>query len=103
MMSAINVLVENAVERARKAGDLDDLPGAGRPIEPSSLTADPFAHVYAESGAMHPLSAMRRRIEEARAELREAVDPQARRALKTKIALLETQLAAEAEAFRRYT
>ena len=52
---------------------------------------------------MHPLSAMRRRIEEARAELQKTTDPQARRAMETKITLLETQLAIEGETFRRYT
>ena len=103
MTSAINFLVQNAVKRACKAGDLEDLPGAGRPLKPSSLTTDPFAHVYAESGAILPPSTMRGRITEARAELRTTADPRARRALETKIALLETQLAIEGETFRCYT
>ncbi|MFA8387471.1 MAG: DnaJ family domain-containing protein [Pelagibaca sp.] len=102
MESAINRLVENTVERARRNGDLDDLPGAGRPIEKSSLTTDPLAHVYLESGAIHPVAALKARIVEARAELDKTTDPETRRALQTRIAQLETQSAVEAETFRRY-
>jgi hypothetical protein len=102
MRSATNRLVENAVERSRRNGDLDDLRGAGRPIEKSSLTTDPFAHVYLESGAMHPVAALKARIAEARAELDKTTDPETRPALRARIAQLETQSAVEAEIFRRH-
>ena len=103
MESAINRLVEIAVERARRKGDLDNLRGAGRPIEKSSLTTDPFAHVYAESGVMHPVQELQEKIAQVRSKLAETSDPDARLALQKEIAQLETRRAVEAETFRKYT
>lgn len=85
MESAIDRLVENAIESARRDGDLDDLRGAKRPIEKSNLTTDPFAHVYLESGAMNPVATLKAKIAEAQAKLDKATDPETRHALQTKI------------------
>ncbi|MEQ8294391.1 MAG: DUF1992 domain-containing protein [Roseovarius sp.] len=97
-----NALIENAFRRAQENGDLDDLPGAGKPIAESSLNADPFAHVYAESGAMTPFSELRRQIEEARARLAAASDPEEQRAIQTEISGLEMRKAIEMETWKRY-
>ncbi|WP_422029855.1 DnaJ family domain-containing protein [Roseovarius sp.] len=97
-----NALIENAFRRAQENGDLDDLPGAGKPIAESSLNADPFAHVYAESGAMTPFSELRRKIEAARARLAAASDPEERRAIQTEISGLEMRRAVEMETWTRY-
>ncbi|KZY46040.1 hypothetical protein A3731_32060 [Roseovarius sp. HI0049] len=97
-----NALIEAAFRRAQENGDLDDLPGAGKPIAESSLTADPFAHVYAESGAMTPFSEVQRQIEAARARLAEAGDAGARKAIRAEISALETRKAVEMETWRRY-
>ena len=72
-------LIENAFRQAQENGDLDNLPGAGKPIAESSLTSDPFAHVYAESGTMTPLGEMQRKIEAAKQRLAGATDPEAKR------------------------
>lgn len=98
----INQLIENAFKRASDNGDLDDLRGAGKPIDPSSLTADPFAHVYGESGTMTPVGAMREKIADARHRLAEATDADRKRAIEREISLLETQAAVEMETFKRH-
>ena len=95
-------LVDAAFKRAQDNGDLDDLPGAGRPIDPSALTADPFAHVYRESGAQTPLSAVREKIDNARQRLCGAPGPAERRAAQREIATLEAQLGVEMEALGRH-
>lgn len=95
-------LVELAFKRALENGDLDDLPGAGKPIDPSSLTTDPFAHVYSESGAMTPVGSLQRQIEAARARLALETDAEKRRLIETEIAALETRKAVEMETFKRH-
>lgn len=97
-----NSLIENAFRQAQENGDLDNLPGAGKPIAKSSLNADPFAHVYAESGAMTPFSEMRRKIEATQARLAAATDPEERRAIQTEISELEMRKAVEMETWKRY-
>lgn len=96
-------LIDKAFKRARDNGDLDNLPGAGKPIKQSSLNTDPFAHTYAESGAMTPFSVLQRRINEARTRLAETIDPEQRRALQTEISALETRKAIEMETWKRYS
>ncbi|MEQ8899228.1 MAG: DUF1992 domain-containing protein [Roseovarius sp.] len=97
-----NSLIESAFRRAQENGDLDDLPGAGKPIAKSSLTADPFAHVYAESGAMMPWPELQRRIEAARARLADVTEAEARKAIQAEISALETRKAIEIETWTRY-
>lgn len=97
-----NSLIETAFRQAQENGDLDNLPGAGKPIAKSSLTSDPFAHVYAESGAMTPFSEIRRKIEAARVRLAKATEPEARQAIQAEISALETRKAVEMETWKRY-
>jgi hypothetical protein len=98
----MNKLVELAFKRALESGDLDDLPGAGKPIDPASLTADPFAHVYAEGGVMSPVGALQKRIDAARDRLKLETDPEARRVIQREILALGTRKAVEMETFKRY-
>ncbi|TNF17920.1 MAG: DUF1992 domain-containing protein [Rhodobacteraceae bacterium] len=97
-----NLLVDAAFKRAQDNGDLENLPGAGKPIPPGNLNSDPFAHVYGESGAMTPFGDMQSRISEARKRLNEATDPAQRRAIQTEISSLETRKAIEMETWKRY-
>lgn len=96
-------ILDAAFKRAEENGDFDDLPGAGKPIKKSSLTTDPFAHVYSESGAMTPVQSMQGKIDAARKRLRETDDPAERRVIETELAMLETRKAIEMETFKRYT
>lgn len=95
-------LIENAFRQAQENGDLDNLPGAGKPIAESSLTSDPFAHVYAESGTMTPLGEMQRKIEAAKARLAGVTDPEAKRKIQAEISELEMRKAVEMETWKRY-
>jgi hypothetical protein len=95
-------LVELAFQRALENGELDNLRGAGKPIEKSSLTTDPFAHVFGESGVMSPLGALQRRIDAAQAQLKAEDDAEKRRAIRLEIAALETRKQVEMETFKRY-
>lgn len=95
-------LIDKAFKRAQENGDLDGLPGAGKPIKQSVLTADPFAHTFAESGAMTPFGVLKGQIENARKRLAEAEDPEQRRAIQTEISQLETRKAIEMETWKRY-
>ena len=95
-------LVELAFKRAQENGELDDLPGTGKPIKPSSLTTDPFAHVYRESGTMTPNGSLQRQIKAARERLARETDAGRRRLIETELAQLETRTAVEMESFKRY-
>ena len=96
-------LIDKAFKRAQDNGDLDDLPGAGKPFKKSSLNADPFAHVFAESGAMTPFGVLQASIDKTRARLAETKNPEERRAIQTEIATLETRKAIEMETWKRYS
>ncbi|SMY06787.1 DnaJ family domain-containing protein [Flavimaricola marinus] len=96
-------LIDKAFKRAEENGELDDLPGKGKPIEKSSLNADPFAHVYAESGNMTPFGAINAQISDAHKRLAETTDPAQRRAIQTELSELETRKAIEMETWKRYS
>ncbi|GGF48257.1 protein of unknown function [Mameliella alba] len=102
-MDMFESFIDQAFRRAQENGDLDDLPGTGKPIEPSSLTVDPFAHTFAESGAMTPFGMLQVRIDEARKRLAEASDSEQRRAIQSEISALETRKAIEMETWKRYS
>lgn len=96
-------LLDNAFNRAKENGDFDDLPGSGKPIEPSKLNTDPFAKAYGESEAMTPFGIMQRKTNEARERLAAETDPDKRKAIQTEISMLETRKAIEMETWRRYS
>lgn len=97
-----NSLIELAFKRAEQNGELDNLSGAGKPIDLSDTNADPFAHVFEQSGAMTPFGAIQRKIDAARAQLSEETDSARMRAIQTEISALETRKAIEMEAWKRY-
>ena len=99
----IGTLVEMAFKRALEKGEIDDLPGAGKPIEKNTLTADPFAHIYRESGTMTPVAALQGQINDARKRLATETDADRRRAIQTEISLLETRKSVEMETVKRYS
>lgn len=96
-------LLDIAFRQALENGDLDDLPGAGKPLDPADFNTDPFAHVYREGEVMTPFGALRHQIDSARNRLAAETDPEKRRAIQTEISALETRKAIEMETFRRYS
>ncbi len=107
MSSFLDSLVERALAEARAKGALDNLPGAGKPIPPETLARSAYDDLYAralsESGAVHPLAEMQRKITEAQARLAQAADPEVQRALRKEIADLQTRQAVEMEQLKRYS
>lgn len=75
-----DVLIDAAMKRARENGDFDNLPGEGKPINPSSLTADPFAKVFGD-GVMTPLGALQNQIDALHKELNNLTDSDACKAV----------------------
>jgi hypothetical protein len=102
MPSFIDELVERALAEAKARGELDNLPGMGQPLDPSTLSADLFAKTLAESGAVHPIAAMGRQLKELRQQLSEVPDPDVRRTIEKEIADLQTRQAVEMEQLRRF-
>jgi hypothetical protein len=103
MSSFIDQLIERALAEAQARGELDNLPGMGRPIEPSTLSTDLFAKTLTESGAMHPIAALARQIRELQSRLVDTAEPDARRAIQKEIADLQTRQALEMEQLRRFS
>ncbi|WP_157966431.1 DnaJ family domain-containing protein [Oceanibium sediminis] len=95
-------MLDRAFKRALDDGVLDNLPGQGKPLDPSKLTADPFAHVFSESGVMSPFAQLQGEIDDARTRLAGATDPTQRRDIQAEISTLETRKAIEMETFNRY-
>ncbi len=95
-------LIERALAEARARGEFDNLPGMGRPIELSTLSADVFAKTLAESGAVHPIAFMGRRIKDLRERLAETADPETRQAIQMEAADIQTREAVEIEKLRRF-
>ena len=103
MSSFIDQLIERAFAEAQVRGEFDNLPGMGRPIEPSTLSADVFAKTLAESGAVHPIAAIARQIRELQSRLADTAEPEVRRAIQKQIADLQTRQAVEMEQLRRFS
>lgn len=95
-------MVERALAEANARGELDNLPGAGKPLDPSTLSANVFAKTLTESGAVHPIAATGRQVRELRERLSETSDRDARRAIEKAIADLRMRQAVEMEQLRRF-
>ncbi|MDO5703763.1 MAG: DUF1992 domain-containing protein [Paracoccus sp. (in: a-proteobacteria)] len=95
-------LAERQILRARAEGQLDDLPGAGKPL--GSLEGDAEAigfRIMAEAGALPREIALRKAVEAQHRILRDA-PPQTAQAETAKLADLQLRLDIEAEARRRF-
>jgi len=95
--------IDRIVAAAEKRGELDNLPGAGKPL---TDTRDPhdalISRLMSEASVKHPIAVIREQLTEARATLATLSDDDDRRAEMLHIADLELKLALELEALRRY-
>lgn len=95
-MSWLWRIAERAIEAARDDGDLDGLPGAGRPLPKEALgtgmdAVEEAGHrAMKKAGAVPPEVALMQRAAAERRVLAEASDPEARRAAMK--ALADTQM-----------
>ncbi|MEJ6397685.1 DnaJ family domain-containing protein [Yoonia sp. 208BN28-4] len=96
-------MIDRAIEKARREGQLDNLPGEGQPIKDLHAPKDAVLdRIAAEAGATSPLVVLRNQINDARAHLQTLTDPQARKDQMKVIADLQLRLSLEMEAHARF-
>lgn len=99
----LEILIDRAVAKARREGQFDNLPGAGKPITDLHAPADAVLdRIAAEAGAVAPLVVLRKQVVAAQAELATLTDSQARTAQMKVIADLQLRLSLEIEAQTRF-
>lgn len=102
-MLLLATLVEQRIADAMAAGEFDDLPGAGRPLDLDDDTLVPeelrVAHrILKNAGFLPPALEARRQIADAAGLLRAATRDDERRRAAVKLALLAARLEAEGRA-----
>ena len=103
MAHPLESLIDQIVQKAQKRGDFDDLPGAGKPlVHPDNPNDAVLARLLKEADATSPIVVMRRQIVAAQQRLKTLTCPDARKLCMREIADLQTRLAIEMDAFRKY-
>ena len=105
-MTFLDHLAEQRIEAAIAAGDLDNLPGAGRPLQ---LDDDPLVpeelrlayRVLRNAGFVPPELQARAEIASVQTLLRHATDDAGRKRAVARLALLEAKLELEGRALPR--
>lgn len=96
-------LIDQQIAAAERAGQFDNLPGAGKPLK---LEGDPkdalLDRVRKEADVTSPLVVLKRQIAEAQQQLQPLTDPEARKVQMKVLADLQMRLAMEIEAFKRF-
>ena len=103
MAHPLESLIDQIVQKAEKRGDFDNLAGAGKPLVHPDNPADAVLNrLMKEADAKSPVVVIKRQIVDAQDELKGLDDPADRKAKMRQIADLQTRLAIEMEAFRKY-
>ncbi|MEJ6404470.1 DnaJ family domain-containing protein [Yoonia sp. 2307UL14-13] len=96
-------LIDQQIEAARRRGEFDNLPGAGKPLD---LTGDPkdalLDRMAKDAEVRSPVGVLREQIAASKARLADLTDPDQRKAEMKILADLQTRLAVEIEAFKRF-
>ncbi len=91
------------MQNAERRGDFDDLPGAGKPLphldDPQNAVLN---RMMKEADAKSPITILRQQILASHARLKALADEAERKAEMLYLAELQTKLAIEMEAFRKY-
>lgn len=86
-------LINARIEAAKEAGDFDDLPGAGKPLE---KIEDPegavFNRMLRDAGAVPEYVALARELAHLRQELRETSDRTRRRDILTEMSMMQVRI-----------
>ncbi len=99
----LSSLIDQIIQKAEKNGDFDDLPGAGKPLPPLRNPSDAvLSRIMKEADAKAPVVVLREQVLAASARLKTITDPEARKAEMLVLSELQTKLAIEMEAFRKY-
>ena len=103
MNHPLSALIDQIVQNADRQGAFDDLPGAGKPLahldDPQNAVLN---RIMKEADAKSPVVVLRRQILAAQKKLKAASDDTTRKAIMLQLAELQTKLAIEMEAFRKY-
>ncbi len=103
MSHPLSFLVDNAIRAAEADGAFENLPGAGKPLAnldaPGNAVID---RMLKEAKAKPPVVVFKEKIIACQERLRELHDPDARKAEMRRLADLQTRLAIEQEALRRF-
>ena len=107
-MQFLDRLIEQRIETAIAAGELDDLPGAGRPLilDDDRLVPEELRVAYRmlkNAGFVPPELETRNEIGSVQALLRRATDDSVRKRAIARLALLEAKLELEGRALPRGT
>lgn len=103
-MSWVALVSGKRIEDAIDRGEFDDLPGAGKPLDPDRLREtmeDTLGRMVAQAGGMPEELSLAGQARRARSTLDQIADPVDRRRAMGEIALLEARAGMMAERRRR--
>lgn len=106
MLRSLRQLIERQIKKAEAEGQLSGLEGEGKPLpdrhefEDTAIAAG--HRIMAEAGVVPREFALKKELDEARAEWQSASDPDRRKKLMKKIADLEMRYEMEREAYRKF-
>ncbi|MCO4843831.1 MAG: DUF1992 domain-containing protein [Yoonia sp.] len=103
MAHPLEALIDQIVQKAQARGDLDNLSGAGKPLNLEGNAQDAvLARIMSEADAKAPVVILRNQILDAQETLKSLTNDAERRSQMIYLAELQTKLAIEMEAFRKY-
>lgn len=103
MPHPLDSLIDQIVSGAAAKGELDDLPGQGKPLPHLDNPADPLmARMMSEAKAKPLIVTLKEQIAASQARLSGLTDPDARKAEMKVMSDLQTRLAIEMESIARY-
>lgn len=103
MTHPLDSLIDEIVAAAAARGDLDNLPGAGKPLPPVTNPKDALmARMMTEAQAKPLVVTLKEQITAAARHLQTLTDPAAHKAQMRVLSDLQTRLAIEIEAMRKY-
>lgn len=99
----LSALIDQIIQRAEAKGEFKDLAGAGKPLPPVDDPANAVLNrIMREADAKAPVVVLREQILTSSAPLKDLTDPEKRKDEMMVLAELQTKLAIEMEAFRKY-
>ena len=107
-MAWYNRMIERRILKAKAEGQFENLPGEGEPLpdRSSDVMVDPGLaagyRIMAENGVLPEEFRIKEQVAQAKAELAELTEPEARKAAMKRLADLEMRLAIAQEARRRF-
>lgn len=103
MAHPLDRLIDQIVAQSIADGDMDNLPGAGKPLPPVDKPQDALlSRMMTQAKAKPFIVDLKEQITAAAARLTDETDPVQRKVQMQRLADLQTRLAIEVEAIRKY-